>query len=378
MGTKGGFIPMRFRVAAAALLLLTACGSVSKNSIQSNAARTYSGTASVGDFLSIKLDPAAQTLTYSNYSNGDSGIVPYTTNADGTYTLNDSSGNMVSGYEVPNYGLLIEAHKAGADHNTLALITSVETSPITLASLSGKQYNYMQFRTAAGGLEAGSVTMDAQGNVSVSGYWPYGALGMGQNPNAFNSSSFPAAQFVEGPSGNFLTMTDTQGGVTSTDYVFGTANGVFVVDTSNGSILAFKKAASKDFDPSVAGSYKSVYYQKTGAATGQGNVETGTPSLGHATITVDASGNVTVTDTQSNVMLSAALTPVADASYLYDGSANELADPCFGLFTFRVMHGNQPQDVFVTFVNGAMLFGSFSPVSQGGSGYEYLYGVGLK
>lgn len=365
---------MRFRVVIAALLVLTACGgTVSRTS--SGSLRTYSGTASVGDFFSLSLNPQTQMLSYTNYSNGDvATAVPYSLNSDGTYTIDDPAGNLVSGYEVPNYAFLIEADKAGPDHNSLALITSVETSPITLSSLAGASYNYMQFRTSSGGLEAGSVVIDAQGNVTTSSYWPYGALGMGQAPDAFHSSTFPASLFQEDPSGNFLTMTENG----STDYVFGTANGVFVVDTPNGAILAFKKAATKDFSPSFAGSYKAVYYQKTNATVNQNNQESGTPSLGHATIAVDQIGNVTVTDAQSNnVLLTATLVPVAVTPYLY-GSPGELADPCNGLFTFRMMHGNQPQDVFVTFLNNAMLFGSFSPVSSSGSGYEYLYGVGLK
>jgi hypothetical protein len=171
---------MRLRVAIAALLVLTACGgTVSKTS--SPAVRAYSGTASVGDFLSISLNPTAQTLSYTNYSNSDTGTVPYTVNADGTYTLNDSKGNLISAYEVPNYALLIEADKAGPNHDTMALITSVEASPITLSSLEGKRYNYMQFRTTSGGINAGSVAIDVQGNVTTSSYWPYGALGMARS-----------------------------------------------------------------------------------------------------------------------------------------------------------------------------------------------------
>ncbi len=198
---------MRLRVAIAALLVLTACGgTVSKTS--SPAVRAYSGTASVGDFLSISLNPTAQTLSYTNYSNSDTGTVPYTVNADGTYTLNDSKGNLISAYEVPNYALLIEADKAGPNHDTMALITSVEASPITLSSLEGKRYNYMQFRTTSGGINAGSVAIDVQGNVTTSSYWPYGALGMGGSPDPFNSSSFSFSQIQEDPSGNFMTLTE--------------------------------------------------------------------------------------------------------------------------------------------------------------------------
>ena len=365
---------MRLRVAIAALLVLTACGgTVSKTS--SPAVRAYSGTASVGDFLSLSLNPTAQTLSYTNYSNSETGTVPYTVNADGTYTLNDSTGNLISAYEVPNYALLIEAAKAGPNHDTMALITSVEASPITLSSLEGKQYNYMQFRTTSGGINAGSVAIDAQGNVTTSSYWPYGALGMGGLPDPFNSSSFSFSQIQEDPSGNFMTLTENG----STDYIFGTPSGVFVVDNPNGAILGFQKASAKTYNPSFAGTYQAIYYEKTNASVGQNNQESGTPSLGHASIAVDASGNVTMTDKQSNaVLLTGALSAVADTSYLYDGSQNELADPCYGLFTFRIMHGSQPQDVFVTFLNNSMLFSSFSPVSQSGSGYQYLYGVGLK
>ena len=360
---------MKLGIAVAALLTLIACGG-STGISGSQAARAYSGTASVGDFLTISLDPAAQTLSYKNYTNGEQATVAYTA-SNGTYTFIDPTENLISGYEVPNYALLIEADKAGPSQDTPALITAVEAAPISLASLEGKQYNYLQFRTSSGGVEAGSVVIDGQGNATTSSYWPYGALQQPADP--FGSSSFSGSQIAADPSGNFLTLTENG----STDYIFGTSTGVFVVDTPNGAILGFQKAASKNFDASFAGTYSAVYYQKTNASVGQNDQESGTPSLGHASIVVDASGTVTVTDAQSNVLLAAALSPVADASYLY-GAQGELADPCYGLFTFRVMHGQAPQDVFVTFLNNAIMFGSFSPVSQSGSGYEYLYGVGLR
>ena len=363
---------MKLRIVIAALLVLTACGGTITKS-GSNALRSYSGTASVGDFLAISLNPAAQTLAYTDYSNSGTGTVPYTVNGDGTYTFNDPAGNLVSGYEVPNYALLIAADKAGPNQDSLALVTAVEASPITLSSLKGTQYNYMQFRTTSGGLDAGTVAINAQGNVTTSSYWPYGAMGMGGPPDAFSSSSFSFSQIQEDPSGNFMTLTENG----STDYIFGTPGGMFLVDTPNGAILGFQKAATASFNPSFAGSYQAVYYQKTNATTGQNNQESGTPSLGHATITLDASGNLSMTDAHSNLLLSGALSPVANTPNLYDGSPNELSDPCYGLFTFRIMHSGQPQDVFVTFLNTAMLFSSFSPVSASGSGYEYLYGVGL-
>ncbi len=368
---------MKFR-ASVFLLLVLFCSACSKSSLTNNptssAVRSYNGTASVGDFLSITLDPTASTLSYTNISNGDSGTVPYTINGDGTYTLNDPAGNLVAAYEVPNYALLVQAAKTGPNHDAPALITAVQKGNISLSTWAGKGFNYMQFRTAAGGLEVGAATMDAQGGVTISSYWPYGAQGQSANP--FNQGGFDASLFQSDSSGSFMKLADNNG---SFDYIFGTPNGIFAVDTPNGAILGLKKATSKNFDPASAGTYKAIFYGKTGATTGQGNFETGTPSLGKATLVIGSNGQVTVQDDQGNTLVQATLTPVADASYLY-GSPQQLQNPCYGLFTFRVTPANSQQDVFVTFMDRAVLFSSFTATLPWGNGnsYDYLYGVGLK
>jgi hypothetical protein len=355
------------------LLFTASCGNAPGSGSASSSSRSYSGTASVGDFMNITLDSTGQTITYTNVSNGDTGVVPYTVNPDGTYTLNDPAGNLVAAYEIPGYAMLLEAEKTGSDHATPALVTAVAESQVTLATFENHGYNYMQFRTAAGGMEAGSVILDAQGNVSVSSYWPYGATL--QNSSAFHSNMMQGGNFSEDSTGNFLRLSDRGG----TDFVFGTAQGIFLVDTGNGAILDLGKAATKNFDPAVAGTYHAIYYQKTNATTGQGNIESGIASLGNATLVIGAQGNVTVQDAQGNTVIQAALTAVADASYLY-GSSGELQDPCNGLFTFRISTANSQQDVFVTFMGRAVLFSSFTGAlpRNGGSPYQYLYGVGLK
>ena len=104
----------------------------------------------------------------------------------------------------------------------------MQTGSISLATWAGHDYNYMQFRTSSGGVEVGSVRIDSQGDVSVTGYWPYGSVGQ----TAFNVGSFPGSSFQPDPSGTFLKTYDD---------IFGTANGVFAVDTPNGAILGFKK-----------------------------------------------------------------------------------------------------------------------------------------
>ncbi len=151
------------------------------------------------------------------------------------------------------------------------------------------------------------------------------------------------------------------------------------MDTANGAILGLQRATTKDFNPTFAGSYKAIYYQKTSATTGQGNIETGTPNLGNATLTVAANGAATLTDSANNTLAQGTLTPVADTSYLY-GANDQLTDPCYGLFTFRSTTGTSQQDVFVTFQGRAVLFSSFTgKLTQDPSNtYDYFYGVAMK
>lgn len=83
-------------------------------------------------------------------------------------------------------------------------------------------------------------------------------------------------------------------------------------------------------------------------------------------------------DAQGNTMVHATLTPVADTSYRYGGGS--LADPCYGVFTFRVITASSQQDVFLTFMDQSLLFSSLKADLpwQSGNAYDYFYGVGLK
>jgi hypothetical protein len=373
---------MRFRLFCALAILAGAFGCGNKPATPLPPAtpavitHTYNGTASVGDFLTITLNTTASTMTYRNVSNGDSGTFPYTVNGDGSYTLADPSGNLLSAYEIPGYALVIQAAKAGPTHNTPAVITAVETGPLSMSTFSGKSYNYMQFRTASGGLEVGSISISGTTGRNSS-YWPYGYFNEGSE-GAFHNSTLDFSQMMESSSGTYMHGPDGGGG-SGEDYIFGTAGGFFIVDSSNGSIIGLPKAASAAFDPAMAGTYNGVFYEKTNAQTGMNNAETGTASTSRATIVITAGANITVTDGSGKTIINATLTPVASSSHLY-GGPDQLTDPCDGLFTFSVVTGSYEHDVFVTFVGNSVVFAKFSanlPWTPS-SGYSYWYGVGLK
>lgn len=368
---------MRIRLCCilATVLLIAGCNSTSNVASTGGGVnpRTYRGTASVGDFLTVTIDPNTQALTYTNHSNGDAGTIPYSVNGDGSYTLADPAGNLLSAYEIANYAMWIEAAKTGPNHDAPALITAVNSTDISLSTFTSNTYNYMQFRTRAGGVQIGSVAIDAQGVASTGTFWPSGLYFLGGTAFGTGTMDLTAAELDA--SHAFLKLAD-QGDASLYNYVFGTANGIFVVDSPNGAILGLKKATTKDFDPSFAGTYRAITYQKTGASMDQNNSEIGTPSLSAATITVSSAGVFTVTDEQGSTPTTGTLTPVADAAHLY--GTGKLEDPCYGLFTYRITGSTTQQDVFVTFIGRAMLFSSFTGSTAQSGLYDYVYGVGLK
>ena len=360
-----------------AVCLLTGCDSASKLTTSTptpNTVRAYNGTAAVGDFLTISIDSNAHTITYKNYTNGQTGTVPYTVNADGGYTITDPQGNLLSAYEVPGSVLVVEAANAGPNKDSASLITAVESVPASVNTFAGQNFNYTDFRTRDGGAEIGTVTIDAQGNITARSYDP-GSM-MWSPSNVFNGGTMLASGIHEDPSGTFFTVTDQDG---SQSTVFGTQSGVWAVDNNNGAIIGLPKASSKAFNPASAGTYSAIYYEKLGGQM-QNNVEVGTPVQGKATITVSAAGAVTITDSQNNAMASGTLVAIADTPYIYDGTPNTLPDPCYGLFTFRTVTASLHQDVFVTFQGNSVIFSSFEtalPIQNNGT-YTYFYGVGLK
>lgn len=175
-------------------------------------------------------------------------------------------------------------------------------------------------------------------------------------------------------SGTYLTISDANG---SSDTLFGTASGMFALDSAAGAMIGVRKTPSKAFDPSAAATYRGLSYQKSNASM-TGSSEAGSVILGKAAFIVDTSGTATLKDPTGNTVFSGTLTPVADATYLQ--GADRLNDPCNGLFTFRTTTGSGAQDVFVTFQGHAAIFWSFAAPAmahQGGT-YSYLYGIALR
>jgi hypothetical protein len=335
-----------------------------------NAVVEYQGTASVGDFLTVTIDHDAHTIVYSNLSNSTSGTATYVVSSDGSYEITDPSTNLVRAWEIPGYAIVFEANRTGRHGDTSSLIFAILKAPIHKTDLAGGAYNYMQFRTSSGGLELGAVDIDGSSNITANGYWPYGGS---NNSASFHHTSFDASLISEDPGGNYLFGPDGDGH----SYIFGTQGGFLAVDTPNGSIICLPQQPSKDFNPAWAGTYHAMLYRKTDARTEMGNIETGIVAILRGTLTVGASGEITVTSASGDTVVTTQLTPIADHPELV--ATGRLESDCRGLFTFTIEEAGRHQEVFVVFLDNALLFSSYGydPTAVDHR-YHYFYGVGLK
>jgi hypothetical protein len=349
--------------------------------------RKYQGTAAVGDFLDVVIDPTAMTLTYSNAANNTSGVVPYTVAADGSYDFHDPDGNVLRGIELPNYALVLDLDHAGPHRDTRSFAFAIQKTPISVATVQNSTDVVMQFRTAEGGMNVGCATITWP-TVNIDEYWPY-ALLTGETP--YRHSSGTEMNIHDDPSGTFLVVPEADG---QFSYVFGTPSGMMAIDNPNGNMIAFPQPLPGDPD-TTAGEYASLIYNRknvpvnTGPTPGDGGAQDGgdgdagyasaspsiaqpPPSIDKVKISVDQFGFVTVTDETGAVVDRGRLS--VDLRQL--PGTGQFQDPCSGLFLLDQGARGNGQLVFLAFVDRAVLIASF--FDRGDGHYDYFYGAGLK
>ena len=343
----------------------------------------YQTTASVGDFLQITIDKDTHTASYVNKTNGLTGQgVPYTVDAKGAYAFADPNGHLKAAIELEDHALVVDVDKAGPNKDTRALAIGAATLPISATDLGDRKLNMMQFRTKNGGMEVGNVTFSTRGNgltVDLEGYWPRGAMASDDHP--FHVGRMGTLPIQEGPGAHdFLTLAETQRGVTSMDYVFKTATG-FAIDMSNGNIVMLDQPASKELDAASAGTYRALAFGKRDAEGGADDQpEPGESKVGLLDVTVSASGHLVALDDEGATVVDGKLRPVPDVTYLTGAGKLDPAH-CKGIFTFRTHGAGGNRDVFVIFTKNGLLISSFTPRPKSAGGqapYDYFYGAAVK
>lgn len=344
------------------------------------AVRTYNGTASNGDYLTFALDPAAGVLSYHDVANGlGSAKVLLTQAVDGSLAFTDPSHNITALVELPGTALLAVIRRGGAGRRTEALVLALPSRNLTPGALTGLSGNFMQFRPAGGGVVVGTLRGMSGGAFQSTGYQPYADL-LGGGAEPFLQSAGHSVS--QGASGDYLGVSSFLDG---TAYAFGNPKTLFALDTSQGSVISFPKAAGAGFPAGAAGTYSALIYAKTGAnIAGPGAAETGAVSAGPAQVTISGSTtrSISAVDGQGRALLSSVpLLPISSFNLTGPG---ELGDPCNGLFAYQIPSVNPPstQWVFVAFPAGGVVFASFTGHGAAGAGpgalYDYCYGVGVQ
>jgi hypothetical protein len=356
----------RFLAAAIAAALIAGCTSSEKPQQTRN---TYNATASVGDFLIITIDSVAKTIDYDNRTTQETGTVSYTVAADGSYLITDPDGKLITAYEIPGLALVMQGEHFGPNGDEKTLIVALQKAILTKADLAGKEFNFLQFRTTEGGMEMGSAegAADGSGDIFLSNYRPANPLYLdeGGDPRSpYVADTLPGAWLVEDAD---LGVIEARIPDEVPSLAFGTPGGHLAIDTANGSIIGWRKAASKAFDPAHAGTYKAIYYAKTADVNGAG-----TPQTGTATVTLSTSGHIRVKEADGTTTMDTDLIPFADSD-LY--GLNRITKPCHGMFVFDNGSGEL---TFAVFMDQAMAFASFKDMSGASVSYHYSYGFALK
>ncbi len=170
---------MRFKNSLCGLvgILLLGCGNWSKPPISTvPEIQTYYGSSTVEDFLQITVDVNNNSINVSDLSTGVTTTATYVLAADGGYELDDTTGNLVGGFESDDDELMVlMTNKAGASQMTPALSIAVPSSQISIDSVTNTRLNFFQLGTSRGGFEIGSGSFNATGELTLSTYWPLGA-----------------------------------------------------------------------------------------------------------------------------------------------------------------------------------------------------------
>jgi len=357
------------------------CGPVPSGPPGAGATRAYNGTASSGDYLTFTLDPAAGVVSYHDLSNGArSSRVTFTQAVDGSLHFTDPTHNIVALEELPGTALLAVIQKAGPGRNAHALVVALPSQSLTPGALAGLSANFMQFRPGSGGIVVGTLKGGSGGSFQSIGYQPYADL-LGGGAEPFMQAGIASRTVSQGASGDYLGISNFLDGAA---YAFGNPKSWFAVDTSQGSLLTFPKAASAGFPAAAAGVYSALVYEKTGAnMAAAGAPETGSLSTGPATVTIgSAPSSITAVDGEGKVLLNAIpLLPISSFSLTGPGA---LGEACFGLFAYEIPATSPPstQWVFVAFPPGGIVFSSFTGHGVAGAGhgalYDYFYGAGVQ
>lgn len=331
--------------------------------------RSYQTTASVGDFLEVSFHSRTQTVSYKNRTNGFSAsAVPYTVDTAGVVTFDDPNKHLLHAIELPGHSVVVDVDHAGKDKSERALAFGAVTRTFGTSDVKPGAYVQMQFRTRDGGLEVGTVDLGVSGgvvSVDRKGYWPRGAVGAGAYVSSPTDFSFPTSSSPK----SFLSVKETADGKSETTFLFPTVEGL-AFDLPSGNMLLFPAKDTKAFDPSVAGTYEVLTYEKTWAhGGGDGVPEPGVVGVRRESVVVGADAHVEFVSTAFGGKLSAvADTVLADPGHLAAASTH-------GLYR-TVLEDSGARELFVTFTKTGLVFGWFE--SGVGDSFEYGYGAGVR
>lgn len=369
--------------------------------------KTYAGAMPIGDYVAVTLKEANHTLTYHNYTTGESfGPISYS-------KLTTGNGGFQNIYQTETFTR--EGKQCYADFVIMKdvalsflLFDAAEDTPldwpvyafnrraVDMNDYKGRAYNWLKCEieesggsSDQGNFECGFAAFDTDAPGRIYGA-SYNRRAEEVDPNqaikTINESGIGASSFTYDSN----LVANTSGDLT----LIGTPSGDFALDfgANNGAGFAVRQATSKDWSSNYNGNYLAMVY-KNGSAVGP---EYRTPqylmkpmrvTLNNSTIVVAELEGTEETEVYIN---NAPLTsledftrgPIAGETVTKSFQSHSASSPtvqqayqCHGSFIYSDATGSQLVNIFSD-PNGRFIF--FNAFIEEGAKITYFFGFGIK
>lgn len=372
--------------------------------------KTYAGAMPIGDYVAVTLKEANHTLTYHNYTTGESfGPISYsklTTGNGGFQNIYQTETFTREGKQcyadfviMKDVALSFLLFDASLDQPVDWPVYALNRRTVDMNDYKGRAYNWLKCEIVESGgssdqgnFECGFAAFDTDTTGRM-----YGAsynrraeeVDTSQAIKTINASGIGTSSFTY----NSNLLANTYGDLT----LIGTPSGDFALDfgAGNGAGFAVRQGASKDWNSNYNGNYLAMVYKNGSDVSAEYRTPRYLMKPMRVTLSGGVSGNIVVAELEGTEHINSSLTSLADftrgpiaeqtvtASFQAISNCGDAtsgtvrgAYQCHGSFIYSNEAGSQLVNIFSDPNGRFIFFNAF--IKEGADNITYFFGFGIK
>lgn len=368
--------------------------------------KTYAGAMPIGDYVAVTVNETNQTLTYHNYTTGESfGPISYsklTTGNGGfqniyqTETFTREGNQCYADFVImKDVALSFLLFDASLDQPVDWPVYALNRRTVDMNDYKGRAYNWLKCEidetSNQGNFECGFAAFDTDNTGLMYGA-SYNRRAAADPIKTINASGIGTSSFTY----NSNLVANTYGDLT----LIGTPSGDFALDfgPGNGAGFAVRQGASKDWNSNYNGNYLAMVYKNGSAVVESYQTPRFLMKPMRVTLSGGVSGNIVVAELEGTEHINGSLTSLVDftngpiagekvtESFRKLSSCDSVsvssptvkeAYKCHGSFIYNYNNetGSQLVNIFSD-PNGRFIF--FNAFIEEGTETTYFFGFGIK